>query len=64
MPVKAECRVHSDTEVFDTIGICYWLVVNDDRPPIIVVNDDRPPVVVSQVLVCCSVVKGNVLFLF
>ena len=29
--VKAECRIHSDTEVFEIIGICYWLVVNDDR---------------------------------
>ena len=27
--VEAECRVHSDTEVFDMVGVCYWLVVND-----------------------------------
>ena len=29
--VKAECQVHSDTEVFDIIGVCYRMVVNDDR---------------------------------
>ena len=29
--VKAECRVRSDTEVIDMIGVCYRLVINDDR---------------------------------
>ena len=29
--VKTECRVYSDTEVFDMIGVCNLLVVNDDR---------------------------------
>ena len=29
--VKAECLVHSDSEVFDMIRVCYWLVVDDDK---------------------------------
>ena len=29
--VKAECRFQNDIEVFDMVGVCYWLVVNDGR---------------------------------
>ena len=45
---KAECRVHSSSDVFDTIGVSYWLVVNNDKRR------------VWWVLVCCDVVEGIV----